>query len=819
MRFFKDGFKELKSADIPLYRCPRSIQDTIEILAVSENGIFEVAKGRYSKCYKFADVNYSTATEGEQVLIFQNYCKLLNSLDCVYKITINNKNKDMEELRNLILLSSKEDGFDPYRSVYNDIISEKLIEGRQGIEQEMYLTITITRKNFEDAKAQFATLEATLYKAFLELGTNIAVLTGNERLKVLHDFYHLGQEEQFDFDIRQAKKVGADFKNDLCNGMLKFYPDYFEDEHKVCRALYIKKYPSSLSDRFLTELTSLSIHSMTSIDVVPVPKDVTTKVLQKKYLGIESDIIRQQRKRNQNNDFSSDISYMKRAEKKEIEAIMDDVRENDQCLFFVGVTMILMADSKEELDSMTETVETIGKGNGCVIDTVFLRQREALNTVLPIGVRQIETMRTMLTQSLAVLMPFNVQELYDQGGNYYGINQISRNLCIGNRKNLINGNGFVFGVPGSGKSFFSKMEMGEVYLGTEDDIIIIDPMNEYFDIAETYGGTIINMSSYTNHHVNPLDIDLDRLDLVDSQGLIREKGEFMLGLCEQCMGSDLDSRQKSIIDRCVRTMYMEIARSEYKHIPIMQEFYDLLLEQEEEEARDIALALELFVRGSLNIFNHPTNVDVNHRLTVYGIRDLGTELSPITMLVMLEAIQKRIVENGRKGVATWLYIDEFHVLLNSDYTAKYLQQLWKKVRKQGGLCTGITQNVVDLLQNYTATTMLANSEFVALLKQANTDSVKMAEVIGVSMAQLKYVMNSPAGMGLLKCGNVVIPFDNQISKDSALYQLYNTNIHEKIADGLLSDPNDMDSHLIPSEHDSDVKEYHFAREQYGTFLG
>ena len=327
------------------------------------------------------------------------------------------------------------------------------------------------------------------------------------------------------------------------------------------------------------------------------------------------------------------------------------------------------------------------------------------------------------------------------------------------------------------------------------------------------------MSAYTNHYVNPLDIDLDRLDLVDSQGLIREKGEFMLGLCEQCMGSDLDSRQKSIIDRCVRTMYMEIARSEYKHIPIIQEFYDLLLEQEEEEARDIALALELFVRGSLNIFNHPTNVDVNHRLTVYGIRDLGTELSPITMLVMLESIQKRIVENGQKGVATWLYIDEFHVLLNSDYTAKYLQQLWKKVRKQGGLCTGITQNVVDLLQNYTATTMLSNSEFVALLKQANTDSVKMAEVVGVSMAQLKYVMNSPAGMGLLKCGNVVIPFDNQISKDSALYQLYNTNIHEKIADGQLSNQITMDSRLNDSDNEADVQEYHFAREQYGTFLG
>ena len=542
MGLFTDGFKLLKKASEPLYKTPKSIQETIEIMAVAENGIFEVSKNKYSKCYRFQDINYTTATEDEQIGIFERYCKFLNSLDCNYKITINNKNKNMDELRDKVLIAEKNDGFNNYRSIYNDIIEEKIIEGRQGIEQERYLTITIERKNFEEAKAQFATLEATIHKAFIELGAEIVPLNGNERLKVLYDYYHLGDEGSFDFDIKKAKKVGADFRNDLCNGMVKYFPDHFEDESKFCKALFIKKYPSSLSDRFINEITSLPVHSITSIDVVPVPKDLTTKVLQKKYLGIESDIIKQQRVRNKNNDFSTEISYAKRTEKKEIEEIMDDVRENDQCLFFVGVTIILMAESKKELESVCETVETIGKRNSCTIDTHYLKQREALNTALPIGVRQVETMRTLLTQS----------------------------------------------------------------------------------------------------------------------------------------------------------------------------------------------------------------------------------------------IQNRIVENGKRGKATWLYIDEFHVLLNSEYSAKYLQQLWKKVRKQGGLCTGITQNVVDLLQNYTATTMLANSEFVALLKQANTDSSKMAEVIGVSEAQLRFVTNTASGMGLIKCGSVVIPFDNQISKDTDLYKLYNTNIHEII---------------------------------------
>ena len=333
MGLFTDGFKELKKASEPLYKTPKSIQETIEIMAVAENGIFEVSKNRYSKSYRFHDINYTTTNEDEQMDIFERYCKFLNSLDCNFKITINNKNKNMVELRKNVFLQYQEDGYDNFRKIYNDIMEEKILAGRQGIEQERYLTITIERKNFEEAKAQFATLETTVQKAFAELGAVIVPLNGNERLKVLYDYYHLGNEGDFRFDLKEYKSMGSDFKNDLCNGMVKYFPDHFEDEGKYCKALFIKKYPSSLSDRFINEITSLPVHSITSIDVVPIPKDLTTKTLQKKYLGIESDIIKQQRVRNKNNDFSSEISYAKRTEKKEIEAIMDDVRENDQCLF------------------------------------------------------------------------------------------------------------------------------------------------------------------------------------------------------------------------------------------------------------------------------------------------------------------------------------------------------------------------------------------------------------------------------------------------------------------------------------------------------
>jgi type IV secretory pathway VirB4 component len=295
----------------------------------------------------------------------------------------------------------------------------------------------------------------------------------------------------------------------------------------------------------------------------------------------------------------------------------------------------------------------------------------------------------------------------------------------------------------------------------------------------------VNLSAYTKNYVNPLAADLAHMNERGIRDVIADKSEFMLSLCDQLLGNALNQKHHSIIDRCIRELYMRAWK--VKKVPVMTDFYHILKSQKEMEAQELALSLELFVEGSLNIFNHQTNVDVDNRFTVYGIQDLGSQLAPVAMLVMMEAIQQRIIDNGKRGRATWLYIDECHVLLNSDYSATYLQQLWKKVRKQGGLCTGITQNVVDLLQNYIAMTLLSNSEFVALLKQANVDSAKLAEVIGVSDAQLQYVHNSPSGTGLLKCGSVVIPFDNQISKDSDLYKLYNTNIHEKIAMGMVGE--------------------------------
>ena len=794
MGIFTDRFIQLKKADKPLFAAPKSVQQQIEILRIAKDGIFENTKNRYSRVYRFADINYVTVSEGDQYEILKQYCKLVNAIDVAFKITIYNKNRNMSQFRQNVLIPDKDDGYDHLRDVYNDIVEERIVAGKQGIEQERFLTVTVERKDYEQAKAFFNTFEGGMQQEFHAIGSKLEPLDAAERLRVLYNFYRIGDEETFSFDFDAYVKSKTDYKNDICGSMIKYSPNDFETDRKICRAVSIRRYPTSLPDTFINEITNVPVHSITSIDIVPVPKDLTTRTLQKKYLGVESDILRQQRVRNKNNDFASDISYGKKVEKKTLEALMDDVRENDQNLFFAGVNMVLIADTREELNSITETIQTIGNKYLCNMEVHHLQQREALNTALPVGVRQVETMRTMLTRDIAALMPFNVQEIYEPTGLCYGTNRISKNLCVADRKKLTNGNAMVFGVPGSGKSFFCKSEMLGVYLQTGDDIIVIDPTLEYFDIAQNLGGVCINLSNYTQNYINPLWLDVNELDLADSKGLIRDKGEFMLGLCEQAMSEMLNSRHKSIIDRCIRKLYLDIAMSKEKYVPVMSDFYDLLMKQPEEEARDIALGLELFVSGSLNIFNHQTNLDVDNRFIVYGIRDLGKELSAIAMLVMLENVRARIARNAEKGRATWLYIDECHVLLGtgehsgrSEYSGKFLYSLWKKVRKQGGLCTAITQNISDMLQNYTAVTMLANSEFIALLKQANVDSQELSRVAGIPEAQLKYVNGCNSGMGILKHGEVIIPFDARVKKNNIIYDLFNTNLHEKNKQGIKTD--------------------------------
>ncbi|MBO5523279.1 MAG: hypothetical protein J5986_06335 [Roseburia sp.] len=783
-------FMSLKNPDKVRYSNAKSTQDKIEIWKVAPNGIFQVGKEKWSKSYYLMDVNYTTQIYDEQLAFFYDWCKTINSFDISVKITVFNENRNMEEIREKILYRYKNDEYDWLREAYNDIIESKIVEGRKGIRQEKFLTITVERKDYEAARAYLSSLEGSFISNFAALSSVLLPMNADERFRVLHAFYHMGHEAECDFQMEREMMKVRSFKDELAPAVMDFDRaiDRFYMEDKVCSMLYLDpaSYPTSLSDTFFKELTGLPMRSVFSIDYEPIPQDVALKTLEDKLMGVENTIAKQQEKRNKRGAFSSDISYKVRREKKELERMLDELRDNDQKMLWVGVTAGIIADNDEKMDEALTAVNQVVEKATCNIIPYYMRQREALATVLPVGGRYVDMMRALFTSSAAAFVPFNVVEMQMMNKPlYYGINQVSKEPIWANRKLLLNGNGFVFGIPGGGKSFTGcKMEAGGVFLNTEDDIIFVDPTMEYFDVAEAYGGAIINLATYAEDYLNPLEVDLTILDVDDKAGQVREKCGFMLGICEQAMNGGIKPEYKSIIDRSVRRMYKKIAMMpvEERQQPIMGDFIRILEEQEEQEARKIKLVLEIFVDGSLNIFNHQTNIDVDNRVLVYGMRDLSEDLSGMAMLVMLENIKQRIIKNAKKGRATWLYVDELHVLLGKPFSRDYLIALWKQVRKLGGLCTGITQNVVEVLKDPMTSTLISNSEYTVLLKQAAPDAAALGKALGdISEAQIKYTTNAEPGTGLIRFGNTIIPFNNKIAKDNPVYDVYNTNLHEKAA--------------------------------------
>ncbi|MBE5898261.1 MAG: hypothetical protein E7279_01510 [Lachnospiraceae bacterium] len=783
-------FEKLKRAESLINEHPKSAQDIIEILQLAPNGLFKVGKNKWSKSYELVDVNYTPKTFDEQLSFFSEWYKTINSFDVHIKITVFNRNRNMELIENEILYQHHNDDFDWLRDSYNDIIENKIFEGKNGVEQVKILTICVEKENYEEAKASISTLESNFISNFVSLGSNLVPLSTNERLRLLYNFYHCGDENIFNLDINQEIINGRNYKDYIAPNYIDFNNsvDSFETDRFVGSCYYIEpsSYPRKLTDNLFINLTNNSFVSCFTIDFVPVSQDITYKTLENKLLGIENKIVKQQDKRNRTGNYSSDISYKVRREKEELEDMLDHMREDDQKMFWVGVSFVVCAENEEKLKNNINVLKQITEKETLEIAPYFSQQREALNTILPYGVRQVNKLRSLFTSSAGALMPFNVLELQQTDHPfYYGINQISKEPIFANRKKSVNGNGFVFGVPGGGKSFTGcKMEIGSVFLNTEDDIIVVDPTLEYFDVAEAYNGQIINLSTATKHHMNPLVVDLERLQVDMSDGQVREKSEFMLGLVDQAMEGGMKPAHKTLVDRAIRILFDGIASKpiSQRKQPIMSDFVEILKQQEEKESRDIVIALELFTEGGLNIFNHQSNVNINNRVIVYGLRDLGENLTGVAMLVMLENIRQRIIENSQKGVATWLYIDEFHVVLGKKYSRDYLISLWKKVRKLGGLCTGITQNVVEVLKDPMTSTLVSNSEYTCFLKQAEPDVIALKTAFpNISDAQLRYVALAQPGTGLIRFGNIVIPFNNVIEKDNPVYAIYNTNLHEKIA--------------------------------------
>ena len=765
--------KRLFKQDKQPYVSVKCAQDVIPVTRIWEDGIF-LHGNKFSKTYKFEDINYAVASQEDKESMFLAYSELLNSLDsgATTKITINNRKLNQTNFEKSILIPLADDNLNEYRNEYNKMLTDKAT-GTNSIVQDKYITISVMKKNIEEARGYFNRVSAEIIGHFARLGSKCTELDTIEKLRIFYDFFHSGEEAEYKFSLFEAMKKGHSFKDYICPDSFEFEKDWFKVGNRYGRVIFLKEYASFIKDSMVAELCELNRNMMMSVDVIPVPTDEAVREVENRLLGVETNITNWQRKQNQNNNFSAIVPYDMEQQRKESKEFLDDLTARDQRMIFAVITMVHTADTKEQLDNDTEALLTTARKYLCQFAPLSFQQMDGLNTALPFGVRKIDALRTLTTESLAVFIPFRVQEICHPYGIYYGQNAISKNLIVIDRKSLLNGNSFILGVSGSGKSFTAKGEIENLVLSTNADIIVIDPEREYSALVNAMGGEVVHISATSQNHINAMDMNSE---YGDGANPVILKSEFIMSLCEQLMGSrNLGPKEKSVIDRCTAIVYRQYQQNDYQgNPPTLKDFRAELLKQPEDEAKNIALAIELFSDGSLNTFAKQTNVDTKNRFICYDILDLGKQLLPVGMLVVLDSILNRISANRAKGRNTFIFIDEIYLLFQHEYSANFLFTLWKRVRKYGAFATGITQNVGDLLQSHTAKTMLANSEFIVMLSQASTDRLELASLLNISDLQLSYITNVDAGHGLIKVGSALVPFVNKFPKNTKLYKLMTT---------------------------------------------
>ena len=768
------------------FRAPRSVQESIPVRKIYRDGVW-LCGGRYSKMWRFQDVNYAVASEADQSEILMRYCSVINAWpdDAYVQVLTNNRRIDPLEFENTMLMHLRGDDMDRLREEYNQIVRERT-EWSNNIFREKYIVISVQRRSIEEARSFFARVGTELASGFGRLSSQLTELSSHDRIRILHDFFRSGEEQYFNFDLSQAMARGQDFRDYIAPDSLQFKTDHFIMGKKFGRVLFLKDYPNFLKDETIARLCEFPQNLMLSIQIVPVPMEEAVADMQKRVLAVETDITRWQQKQNANHNFSAEPPYEMQQMRQEMKALLDDLTSRDQRMVLVLVTLVHLADSYAQLNSDTEAItpdtyrlrlagdtEAItatARGDLCRFNTLHFQQEEGLNTALPYGLREIEAMRTMNTESAAALTPFSVQDVMDRGGIYYGRNAISRNSIICNRKLLLNGNGFYLGVPGSGKSMAAKWELMNVILNTDDDVLICDPEAEFGPVVDAVRGQNIRLAPDSTQHVNALELGKG---YEAGEKPVSLKSEFILTLYEHLLDVQTNGRRaKSIIDRAVLDLYEEFSKK--PQAPTLQDLYRILQCQKEDLAKDIVLASEIFTKGSLNTFAQPTNVQLDNRVLCFNIRDLGQQLRPIGMLVLMEVVMMRVMQNRLRGKRTWIYFDELSVLFSYEWSTNFLDVSWKRYRKYGALASGIFQNLDQALDNEVARSMISNSEFLVLLNQAASDRTKLAELLHISDTQLSYVTDSEAGRGLLKMGGSLVPFINDISKDTQLYKLMST---------------------------------------------
>ena len=763
--------------DKEAFSIPKTVQDVIPIKVIYDDGIFQVGKDKYSKCFAFSDINFIAAGEEEQKAIFWGYVDVINSYDsqATTKETIINRKMNSTDIHKNLLFKMQNDSNDVFRQELNEILLAQAKNSSTYI-QERYLTLSINKDNIDEARNYFSRIEVELEASYRRIGSKLTALSTSERLKIFHGFFHPGEEMYYHFDISEARKRGHDFKDYICPDSMEFKPDYFKYDDHYGRVLYVRDYARYIKPIILSELTDLPINMVLSRDILTIPTEEAIKDVETKLLGVETEIVNWRRKQQKNGNFTLDIPYETEQVRSEMKSYMDDITANDLRMTQVVFTILQTAETKKQLDSDTEKIKNLMNAKMFQIGTLRFQQLDGLNTALPYGVRHIDNFRTQTSAGTGILIPFRAEDITHNNGLFYGRNTISRRMIAVDRKQLQNGNSIILGVSGGGKSFTAKFEISQIMLSSHADIIIIDPEREYSSLVNSLGGEVINISATSPNHINALDMSKE---YGDGENPVVLKSEFIMSLCEQIGTGKLGAKEKSIIDRCATIVYHDYQSSGYKiKPPTLRDFRQVLLAQPEPEAKSLALIIELFAEGSLDTFAKETNVDTENRLICYDILELGKQLMPVGMLVVLDSILNRITKNRQQGKDTFIFIDEIYLLFQHEYSANFLFTLWKRVRKYGAYATGITQNVEDFLQSPKARSMIANSEFIIMLNQAATDRDKLANILNISNTQLGYITDAPIGHGLMRISGALVPFENIFPTNTQLYKLMTSKVSE-----------------------------------------
>ena len=749
----------------------------------SPDGICRVGLDYYTKTVQFQDINYQLAQQEDKTEIFEEWCAFLNFFDSSVKFQLSFENMatDVSDFEKSIKISHKNDGFDDVRDEYSEVLLHQMEAGNNGLTKTKYLTFGINAESMKTAKPRLIHIETDILNNFKRLGVQAKSLNGSERLELMHRQFHIGDDAKFHFDWKYLTGSGLSVKDFIAPSSFAFPTGrYFQIGDMYGCMSFLSIDASDISDRLLADFLSMESSQIVTMHIQSVDQNEAIKTIKHTITELDRSKIEEQKKAVRAGYDMDIIPSDLATYGKDAKALLKELQSQNERMFLLTFLVMNTGKTKQELENNVFQATSIAQKHNCNLVRLDYQQEQGLMSTLPLANNLIEIQRGMTTSSTAIFVPFTTQELFQSGDEalYYGLNALSNNMIMVDRKKLKNPNALILGTPGSGKSFSAKREIANSFLVTDDDIIISDPESEYSPLVARFGGQVIKISPTSDQFINPMDINMN---YSDDDNPIALKADFILSLCELIVGNKDGLRpvEKTVIDRCIRQIYQKYFENPGpENMPILGDLYQALLAQEEPEAKHVATALEIYVSGSLNVFNHRTNVELTNRLVCYDIKNLGKQLKKIGMLVVQDQVWGRVTENRSQGRSTRYYMDEMHLLLREDQTAAYTVEIWKRFRKWGGIPTGITQNVKDLLASKEVENIFENSDFIYMLNQAVGDRQILAKQLNISPHQLSYVTHSGEGEGLLFYGNVILPFVDRFPTNTELYRIMTTRLSE-----------------------------------------